>query len=246
MAAASAFTRYQVVPYERWRSGLGWSQSEHMITIGPTGCGKTTVVRDLLQDRSHVVMLATKIKDPSLDRFVMDGYTRVQKYADAPVWHQKIIVWPRPRGALRMVSAEQTLRFQDALNRIFAEGGWTVAIDELHYLCASLGLEPEIKTFLHQGRSSGLTLVMGMQRPAWVPVVTYSSATHALIWRTPEIADLGRLSSLVQGDVRTLVSNMRSLGKHQFIAVDVRNPDALPVITEYDIKRRIPRIVQGA
>jgi hypothetical protein len=78
---------------------------------------------------------------------------------------------------------------------------------------------------LQQGRSSGLSIVNGTQRPAWVPVVTYSSATHSMIWRTTHRDDLKRIAELGGVEMRDLQRNLLTLDKHDFIYVNTRKGD---------------------
>ena len=43
-------------------------QGQHVTVIGPTGCGKTTLVTELAEARSHVVALGVKHRDDSLSK----------------------------------------------------------------------------------------------------------------------------------------------------------------------------------
>jgi len=225
---------FERVPYEQWAASLRWLQGEHMVLVGPTGCGKTTVMRNLLRRRRHVILFATKTKDRSLDPYIREeGYTRIADYNQAPYHLNKFILWPPAKGTLRETAANQQAKMRAALDLIFNEGGWTVGADELHYMCSRLRLTEEVETYSHQGRSSGLTLVSGMQRPAWVPLITFSSATHALLWKTTEPADLKRLSGLARTDIREVAAEMNRLGKHDFIGIDTRDENARPVITSF-------------
>jgi hypothetical protein len=220
-----------VYPHTDWNrllNGLqaNWRQGEHVSIIGPTGCGKTTLESRLLDVRDSVVVFVTKIYDDTISRD-FPGYERIEKWPPPRTWQNKVLLWPRPEGTIRETYRKQRGIFKDALDRIFRERNWCVVFDEQHYMCKQLGLDVENAMLLQQGRSSGLSVVNGTQRPSWVPVVTYSSATHAMIWRTTFRDDLRRLSELGGVDMRELQANLLRLGKHDFIYVNTRRGDIM-------------------
>lgn len=204
----------------------GWRQGEHVSIIGPTGCGKTTLESRLLDVRDSVVVFVTKIYDDTISRD-FPGYERIEKWPPPKTWHNKVLLWPKPEATIRDTYRKQRVIFKDALDRIFHDRNWCVVFDEQHYMCKQLGLEVENAMLLQQGRSSGLSIVNGTQRPSWVPVVTYSSATHAMVWRTTYRDDLRRLSELGGVDMRELQQNLLRLNKHDFIYVNTRRGDIM-------------------
>lgn len=225
---------YPVTPWETMHKHLiaNWRQGEHMAVVGPTGVGKTTFLREALDARTYVVVFCSKVHDDVLADF--PGFEVIEKWP--PKVHQnKVLLWPKPvkkerfwqppRRVMKDTKAKQKEVFADAMDRIFLEGNWTVGFDEQHYLCQDLGLMEENATFQHQGRSSGLTIVNGTQRPAWVPVVTYSSATHAVLWKNTVDDDLKRLANLGGISKRELEYNLLTLDKHSFVYVNTRNGD---------------------
>ena len=203
-----------------------WQQGEHVTIIGPTGCGKTTLEARLLEARESVVVFVTKIHDDTISND-FPGYKRIEKWPPPRTWDNKVLLWPKPPGTIREVFAKQRAVFKQALDSIFRDRNWCVVFDEQHYTCKQLGLEVENSMLLHQGRSSGLSVVNGTQRPSWVPVVTYSSATHAYIWRTTDRDDLRRLATLGGVNMRDLQYNLLQLDKHDFIYVNTRRGETI-------------------
>lgn len=198
-----------------------WKQGEHMAVVGPTGCGKTTLLSRILDVRKYVVVLATKTKDETLKK-QFEGFARIEEWPPK-VYQNKVLLWPKGEATIRGTVIKQATVFRHALDSIFNEGNWCVVFDEQHYLCKKLGLAVENEMYLHQGRSSGLSVVNGTQRPAWVPVVTYDSSTHAFVWNTGFEADRKRLADLGGINRRRFEGNMGNLGRHEFVYVNTRD-----------------------
>jgi hypothetical protein len=70
------------------------------------------------------------------------------------------------------------------LENVWEHGGWCVVIDELYYAEHELKLQQSINKLLTQGRSKGITVVAGMQRPAQVSRFALSQVTHLFTFRT--------------------------------------------------------------
>lgn len=219
---------YPHISWDNVRSTIGqnWRQGEHVSIIGPTGCGKTTLESRMLDVRDSVVVFVTKIHDNTIAKD-FPGYERIEKWPPPKAWMNKVLLWPKPDGTIRETYQKQRNIFKHALDSIFRELNWCVVFDEQHYMCKQLGLDVENAMLLQQGRSSGLSVVNGTQRPSWVPVVTYSSATHAMIWRTTYRDDLRRLAELGGVNMRELQSNLLTLDKHSFVYVNTRKGDIM-------------------
>lgn len=200
-----------------------WAQGEHFGVVGPTGVGKTTLLSQVLPVRKNVVIFVTKQHDKVISND-FPGYVKIDRWPPPKAWNEKVLLWPT-------IGKKQTIRdlyrlqhdvFQEAMDKIFHELNWCCVFDEQHYLCQSLKLTAENTMFQHQGRSSGITVVNGSQRPAWVPLVTFSGSTHMCVWKNTHPEDLKRLSSIGGVDKRDLETNLRSLSKHEFIYINTR------------------------
>lgn len=229
---ADVISKYDRVEWADFTKRFLWRQGEHVVAIAPTGGGKTTLLARVLPRRQYVVIFVTKTFDPTITR-EFRGYRRIEEWPP-PAWVDRCLLWPKPGKTIRETVAIQKRVFQDALDKAFLQRGWTVVVDEEHWMCQVLGLSLEVATFHHQGRSSGLTVVDGIQRPAWVPVVTYSSADHAFLWKTTDPDDMRRLKALGGTDHRELQHNLLSLQKHEAIYVPTRSGRP-PIRTEVQL-----------
>lgn len=82
---------------------------------------------------------------------------------------------------LRPKFERQEKEFDLALRKVWAQGGWTVAIDETYYVDQELGLRPLINRLLTQGRSPGkISVVSGMQRPTSVSRFAIGESSHVI------------------------------------------------------------------
>jgi hypothetical protein len=197
-----------------------WNQGEHVAVIGPTGVGKTTLISKILPRRKYVVVLVTKVHDDTL-RKPFAGFDRIQEWPPR-IHENRVLLWPKPGKTIRETKVKQREVFKKALDSIFQERNWCVVFDEQHYVCKSLGLQPENEMFQHQGRSSGLSIINGAQRPAWVPLVTLSGSTHVFLWKNTFKGDLTRLSEIGGIDRKEIEANMLGLSKHEFLYVNTR------------------------
>ena len=213
---------------ERWQ----WRQGEHVLVIGRTGQGKTTLISKIIERRQHAVMFATKVYDPVLRKQFPDFalYREWQKPR-----HNKIMLWPKSGNDLRSIRDAQASVFGDALNNVFYDRGWCLVVDEAHYMTTELGLGQELAMFQHQARSSGISVVTGVQRPAFIPVITYGSTSHAFMGRINEPTDIRRLSALGGVDAKELATHLLTLPKHEWVYVD-NSGNMPPVRTRIDMK----------
>lgn len=199
------------VPWEKFlRTELDWKPGQHFGMIGPTGQGKTNMLLNILPMHPYVTVFATKPADETMDSLIRQGYLRMEQWESVdPIKYPRRILWP---DATVLDAREiQKEVFHDAFGRIYREGGWTVALDETWYMSNALKLTDDIKTYLSQARSLGISLVCATQRPASVPVEIYDQSTHLMFWRDNDESNLKRLSGISYQSadlIRKIVSNL--------------------------------------
>jgi hypothetical protein len=212
------------VPRLPWAEALGalrWKQGEHVTMVGPSGGGKTSLALRLLPRRRYVAALGTKPRDATLDRLVKrEGWHLSRTWPVNHEVHPRVVFWPRIE---RMADAEgQRLAVAAFLEDVYRNGGWTVYLDELRYVTGRLGLAREVELLWLQGRSLGVSLVGGTQRPAWVPLEAYDQATHLFLWRETDETNLRRLGGLAGVDTRTVRATIVELEHHEVLYVNTR------------------------
>ena len=143
-----------------------WKIGEHIAVIGTTGTGKTYLMSRLADMRKYVVMLRTK---PDDNKF--RGFTRATSdKAMSSVYARKLLIEPA-------YDAQSSIGFA-VFETAWKQGRWTVFLDELYYISVELGLQNSVNKLLTQGRSKRLSIVTGMQRPAWISRFALSEVQH--------------------------------------------------------------------
>jgi hypothetical protein len=188
-----------------------WKQGEHVVIVGDTGTGKTYLTSKLLPYRKHVIFFQSKTDD-----IKFDGFRKVKTQLDigkAPfgIDGRLLTKWILQPKLVNM--REQRLQFSHAFEQAWKEGGWTVVVDETFFLTHKLKLGDDLDMLLTQGRSKHITMVVGMQRPAWISRFSLSQATHAFIFRC-EGRDVKSLSDSLSPKI---VKPVQELTGHDFV-----------------------------
>jgi hypothetical protein len=167
------------------RDPVPWKIGEHVAVIGTTGTGKTYLMSRLLDMREYVVMLRTKDDD-----IKFKGFKRAKNAgAMQHVYSQKLLIEPEYEQQIQ-VGAKM-------LDLAYRMGRWTVVLDELYYISVELGLTNPVNKLLTQGRSKRLSIVTGMQRPAWISRFALSEVSHVFTF------GLERRDAKILGDSTT-------------------------------------------
>lgn len=217
------------VAWDKFLPSLGWRQGEHVSLIGPTGGGKSTLALALLPYRQHVIVLATKPADDTLEGLKLEGYQHSQGWPAPRVFPRRtrILVWPTPkRNRMVQESAEawerrQRVAFDGVLRDAFTQGAWCLYMDELRYL-TDLGFGRQIERYWQQGRALNISVVACAQRPAHVPLSMYSQATHLFLWRTNDETDLRRLGGIGFADSKQIRETVARLELFDVLYVNSR------------------------
>lgn len=185
---------------------LRWAQNQHVGMIGPTDSGKSTLMHGILPLRSYVTMFGTKIKDDTLQSFVNDGYYArifdwppmikkgLGKRPATPDEMPRRLLWPDVTSLDRVMGLRPI--FDRAVNDIYGAGGWCVVWDEFWMQVEILKMRQTAKILLQQARSNDIAMVMGMQRPAWIPPEVFDQTRHLFFWRDNDKNNLDRIANV--------------------------------------------------
>lgn len=203
----------------QWR----WRQGEHVTLIGPTKSGKTTLETAILDRRKYIVFLSTKRVDSTQDTLVKNyGFKVVHSYKELhPDLAPRVVLRPQwsDKMDIGQLKKSHAKTFRDLLLYVFRNGNWTVVMDEVRYLTQTLGLEEEAQILWLQGRSLGITVVAGTQRPRWVPLEAYDMADHLFFWRETDNENVERIASLAGVNRALVAETVPRLRPHEFLYV---------------------------
>lgn len=188
-----------------------WQPGQHLTVIGQTGQGKSTVIAWLLTQRKYWMVLKSKP-----DEIEYEGAEHHRTVASL----QKR---PPGRFLLEPKYSQQATEFAKAYELAWREGGWTVDIDELFYHDDQLKLRDPINRLLTQGRSKGISVVSGMQRPSGVTRFAIGESTHVLSFQLE-----GR-DALIYKDAASprAAKVVQLLRRHEFVWY--RRPDFIAI-----------------
>jgi hypothetical protein len=223
------------VSYDTFLNGFDWRQGEHITLVGTTGCGKTTLENSIEHMRDYVMFLSTKPQDETQEELGPLGYHTAKSVKDVvlDVSHKWVIAPGVPRKMEPdQIKEHQRKIFGDAMMYCFHQTGWTVIIDEGRYICDVLQLKQPATVLYLQGRSGYNSVVMGTQRPRWVPLESFDAATHLFIWRDNDannIQRIGELTGMNYHEVEPIVKSLEmKIGEGgQFLYYNTRTGDMM-------------------
>lgn len=198
-----------------------YKQDQHVTVIGPTDCGKTTLSKQLIECRGHVVGIGVKYVDQSMSSLLQQGWHRTEHWSKRPKSANRVLVWPNvddPEESPKVLN--KTVKH--LLSQVYKTGKWCVWTDELRYLTHNCGLLRLYQNMYVTARSNKISLVSAAQRPAFVPLEAYSQASHLFLYRTGDERDLARIGGLNGASAKQVAGVVSQLPFHTFLHVNMR------------------------
>lgn len=169
----------------------------------------------------YVAIIATKQSDETLSKFakVHPSYRIINEYH----WNVKqktlddyVIVWPKLAKDAGDIS-KQAVPIRNSLNLLFFQGAWSIFADELWLLTNRLKLAPILESYWSQGRSSGLSVIGCVQRPAFIPRLAFSEPRYLLIGQMEDKRDIETVSNGTNINQKILTAEVNQLSRHSFL-----------------------------
>lgn len=196
-------------------------QPEHMEFLGPNGSGKTFLKQQIFIEmvrrrQSAIIVIATKQQDATITDL---GWPIVSTVREA-LKHDQCVFWPRTKAMGVARKEFQAARIQSLLDHLWQpDANVIVDFDEFAYV---EGLNADLKAtcnmYLREGRSHGITVVAGKQRPQGVQRDMHSETRVAAGFRMKDDEDNERLAQIL-GSKRELTPVLNGLdrGNHEFL-----------------------------
>lgn len=208
---AEAARKIVAVPWNiflRWMADV-WHIGQHIAIVGPTGEGKTTFVKPLLDMRKWCLVLDPKGEDETLEKY---GFTRITSFP-LPRRIRNDIAEGKPArliigGASDSEAADAALRdlMRQAVQMVREQGGWTIYADEFQVLAdrRMFGLDKQIERLLITSRGKKTSVLTAFQAPAWVPRAATRQASFTVLLST-------RDEDMIKNVAKTMGRNWQEL-----------------------------------
>lgn len=199
-----------------WAQSANGNANGHVSIFAPTRGGKTLLaMRGLLPvaPADRVLVVDVKGGDPNIT-----GFGRPIRHMPArlPLANQIADDERRKRIHLQPQPGEAQEAVASALQRVWAERGWTVYVDEVRLVSDYLGLRNMLDRLWLFAGSRRVQLIAGTQAPRYVPTAMYDQAGHFLIGRVRDQRVLRRFAEILS-DVDGADRILRDLGEHEFL-----------------------------
>lgn len=129
-------------------------------------------------------------------------------------WYQLHVYEDLERARVQVARAFQTL---------WAEGDWTVVVDELRALVdkdpdIGIGMRGFWSKMMMRGRSRGVSLINLSQEPWWAPSLFYTQQSHFWVGRVEDERAHKRIKEV--GTSRAIMEVLPGIKNHQFLYTD--------------------------
>lgn len=168
---------------------------QRVAVFGRSGSGKSYWTRWLmLRSRMSWIVLDTK-HDPGFDAMrLVNGLPNPDRLLR--LWGESRIIVARPKPQ------ENSPRFLDAYLGALHESydGFGVCIDEVYQFALGSKPGPGLTGLVTRGRARKQSVIMGSQRPSWVPRFVYTEANYMAVFQLTISDDRKRIRDMTGRD----------------------------------------------
>lgn len=227
-----------------------YSPGDHVTIVAPTDYGKTWFTNDLLAvtatPQLPAITLATKPRDRTINRLIeINGHRRTTTYPPRALgqvmtsWGEPrppgYVVWPRHVGDPTVDDAAHRATFRRAMLHDYARNAHKrlrpdrgvrpiiLNVDEIYSIAVDLKLDREARTLWAKGRSVGVGVWGGTQRPFDIPQHAYSQPQHLFLGYTPDRRDRQRFREIGGVDPDLVMDATYRLDWRQWLYINRRH-----------------------
>jgi hypothetical protein len=192
-----------------------------MELLGPNGSGKTFLLGQINAEmvrrrQSAIIFVATKAADKTITSM---GWPVVSTWRDVQK-HDQVIFWPHTSKTGTARKEYQASRIGELLDNLWgAEANTIIEFDEFAYIeSLNRDIKDTLQMYWREGRSHGITVVAGKQRPQGVQRDMHSESRVTVAFQMKDRLDNERLAELL-GNKRDFLPIIDSLdrSRHEFI-----------------------------
>ena len=229
---------------EAWgHDDKGQMAAEHMEVAGQSGSGKSYLIGTLLQQRAQrwgtaEIGIVTKSTDDSLPLL---GWPEVASFSELRDYRQ-CLFWPQTTAQDEAREKHHEERVYELLSKLWPQPGEradvVVYMDEVRYLeKLSRRLRAKVRMYWREGRSHGISLIAGAQRPVEMVRDQHSEARWKAVFPPADEADMERFAQLL-GRHQDWEPVLRSLDQemHQFVLRNTFTKEVFITWIDRDLK----------
>jgi AAA+ ATPase superfamily predicted ATPase len=191
-----------------------------MITtvLGRRGCGKTTIIKEKIENISRLVILDTLAEFDNGD-IISDPIEFINELSRLKDGYFQIVFRPFEIEPLKAFD-------------IVAKSSWIVGdmlsvIDEIDLIASPISIPFELSRNLRYGRHRGLSMIAASRRAAEIPRLLTSQSDEIISFNQSEPRDIQYLASCCGNQFAEMTSNLQ---RFQYLQFDPFDPLKIPEI----------------